>query len=534
MKIFSTHPRGDAFPLKKLLRQNLVFILVLLLLMLIFGMLLYLGSRQIYDEEEQWRGQKTMAEVNSGKTNINNYFSDLRRDLDFTLALPELKNYYSENFTPTKKMEAEHVLTGFLEGKQFYQITVTDSSEAEVLEVSSKSEGQLSWPSGLNNRDMHKNLFPKSIKLGKDQVALSPVYYATEKMGSKLSRKVLMTIAMPIIADQTIKGVVFIDLDLTDVFKILPNTQLFMQTNDGMDIFLNQDGSLDFKRLNYPLTDNSNWYSVNDMERIHYSPVSIFAQQPFILAEYHQLPLLKVTLGKLRYIFAALFLIFLSLVVYSVSTNLLIIKKLFNTQKAIVFSLAALAEGRDQETGRHLERSRDYAVILAQQLKTHKKYRKVITDEFIDTLYYAATLHDIGKVAIPDAILLKEGKLNEAEYAEIKKHVITGKNILKETINKYKLKESFLEMGMRICAYHHEKYNGKGYPQGLKGRDIPIEARIFALCDAYDAIRSKRSYKGDRSHQEAKEKIMADINQHFDPEVVEAFLECENKFADIK
>lgn len=111
----------------------------------------------------------------------------------------------------------------------------------------------------------------------------------------------------------------------------------------------------------------------------------------------------------------------------------------------------------------------------------------------------------------------------------MKKHVLTGKNILKETIDKYDLTESFLEMGMNICAYHHEKFNGKGYPEGLKGQEIPIEARIFALCDAYDAIRSKRSYKEGLSHQEAKDRIVADKNQHFDPEVVEAFLECEEK-----
>jgi len=138
-------------------------------------------------------------------------------------------------------------------------------------------------------------------------------------------------------------------------------------------------------------------------------------------------------------------------------------------------------------------------------------------------------LHDIGKVAIPDAILLKNGKLTDIEFDEMKKHVLTGQNVLRETIEKYHLTESFLEMGMNICAYHHEKFNGKGYPEGLGGEEIPLEARIFALCDAYDAIRSKRSYKEGLSHLEAMNRIVADKNQHFDPEVVEAFLECEKK-----
>ena len=112
------------------------------------------------------------------------------------------------------------------------------------------------------------------------------------------------------------------------------------------------------------------------------------------------------------------------------------------------------------------------------------------------------------------------------------KHVLTGQNVLRETIDKYHLTESFLEMGMNICAYHHEKFNGKGYPEGLVGEEIPLEARIFALCDAYDAIRSKRSYKEAIPHLEAMNRIVADKNQHFDPDVVEAFLKCEKNSDD--
>jgi putative two-component system response regulator len=485
----------------------------------------------VYDEEEQWRGQITMAEVSSGKTNISSYFTDLRRDLDFTLALPELKDYYSQDFTPLQKMEATHVLTGFLEGKQVYQMTLMNTSGQEKLQINNKTEPLLSWPHGLSNSDVHKNLLQRAMKLQKGQAVLSPVYFAAENKGSHLTKQVLITMAMPLIHDETTKGVLFIDLDLSNVFKILPNTQLFIQTNNGNDIFYNQNTkTLTIKNLNYPLSDGANWYQLNDMEMIHYAQVQIFDQQPFILAEYHQLPLLKVTLGKLIYMFVALFLIFLSLVVYSILKNFSIVKKLAGTQKAIVFSLAALAEGRDPETGGHLERSRDYAIILAQQLQTHKPYEKTITNEFIDNLYYAAALHDIGKVAISDAILLKNGKLTDAEYDEMKKHVLTGKNILKETIEKYQLTESFLEMGMNICAYHHERMDGKGYPEGLKGQEIPLEARIFALCDAYDAIRSKRSYKEGLPHHEAVNRIVADKNRHFDPEIVEAFLECEARF----
>jgi len=166
-------------------------------------------------------------------------------------------------------------------------------------------------------------------------------------------------------------------------------------------------------------------------------------------------------------------------------------------------------------------------------LSKDKKYRKLITNEFIEDLYDAAPLHDIGKVGIRDAILLKESKLTNEEYEEIKKHVKIGKQILQNTIDKFKLKQLFFIMGRNICAYHHEKYNGKGYPEGLKGQEIPLEARIFTLCDAYDAIRSKRPYKNELSHEEAVKRIKSDSGEHFDPDIVDAFLKCEKEFLKI-
>jgi putative two-component system response regulator len=203
---------------------------------------------------------------------------------------------------------------------------------------------------------------------------------------------------------------------------------------------------------------------------------------------------------------------------------------LIGAQKAVLFSLAGLAEWRDTETGLHLERTRNYSVILAKELRKNKKYRKVITDEFIDDLYDAASLHDIGKVGIRDSILLKEGKLTNEEFEEMKRHVIIGKQVLQDAADKFNLKQSFITMGKNICAYHHEKYNGKGYPEGLKGEEIPLEARIFALSDAYDAIRSKRPYKQGLSHTEAVKRIKADRGEHFDPDIVDAFLKCEKEF----
>ncbi|AFM39612.1 response regulator containing a CheY-like receiver domain and an HD-GYP domain [Desulfosporosinus acidiphilus SJ4] len=530
MKRFSTQPGEDSFIIRKLIRQNLVYLLVILLLLIIFGISLYFGTRQVYEEEEQWRSQKTMAEVASGKTNISEYFLDFRRDLDFILSLPNVKSYFNENFNPSKRSGAEKLLSSFSDSKKLYQMTVTNLSGAETLKVEGSTKRKSTWSDGMSNEELHRKLFEKAITLNKGQETLSPIYYGTVKEGANTTKRVLMTLAMPIYDDRSVKGVLFIDIDLMNVFEVLPNTQLFLQTDYGADIFLDQKtGLLNVQRLGYDLTGNKGWYPVTDLEMIHYSWVKVFSDQPFIIAEYHQLPLLKVTLGKFIYLFGAICVVFLSLIILSIFTTFSVVKKTINTQKAIVFSLATLAEGRDSETGKHLERSRDYAMIIARQLSTTKRYNKVITHDFLDNLYYAAALHDIGKVAVPDAVLLKEGKLTDAEYQEMKKHVRTGQNLLRETIEKYHLTESFIEMGMNICAYHHEKFNGRGYPEGLAGEEIPLEARIFALCDAYDAIRSKRSYKKGLSHQEAVERIVADKNQHFDPEVVEAFLQCEEK-----
>ncbi|KJR45627.1 hypothetical protein UF75_3982 [Desulfosporosinus sp. I2] len=282
-----------------------------------------------------------MAEVTSGKTIISNYFSDLQRDLDFVLALPELKSYFVQEFNPLKESGAEKVLADFLEVKQSYQMTITNLSGAEMLKVESETLRALSWPNGLSNREIHSELFEKAVALEKGQIAFSPIYFATETEGTNTTKRVLMTLALPLFDDSAVKkGVSFIDLDLINVFEILANIQLFIQTDDGTDIFFDQKvGTLDIKNLGYALTGNSGWYPVTDLEMIHYSRVKIFADQPFIIAEYHQYPLLKVTLGKLIYLFGGLFLLFLSLVVFSILTNFSVLKKTINTQKAIVFSL---------------------------------------------------------------------------------------------------------------------------------------------------------------------------------------------------
>lgn len=203
------------------------------------------------------------------------------------------------------------------------------------------------------------------------------------------------------------------------------------------------------------------------------------------------------------------------------------------TQQATVFGLARLAESRDPETGEHLERMRRYVREIAIEMATWPKYDRIIDSGFVETLYYSSPLHDIGKVGIPDAILLKPGKLSPEEFDIMKTHALIGGDTLKDA-DEEAGGNSFLEMGRDIAYHHHEKWDGSGYPHGLLGPDIPLCARIVALGDAYDAMTTKRPYKEPFSHEKTRQLILEGAGKHFDPEVVEAFLKREQKFIRIQ
>ena len=202
------------------------------------------------------------------------------------------------------------------------------------------------------------------------------------------------------------------------------------------------------------------------------------------------------------------------------------------TRDVAIVSLSALAESRDNETGAHIIRTQEYVKALAEHMSQSEKHAPLLTPEYIELLYKSAPLHDVGKVGVPDNVLLKPGKLTDEEFAIMKKHPEIGAEAL--SIAESQLGScSFLRVAKEISLTHHEKWNGQGYPNQLAGEDIPLSGRLMTLADVYDALISKRVYKPAFSHEKAKGIIIEGKGQHFDPDVVEAFLAVEQQFVEI-
>jgi len=199
----------------------------------------------------------------------------------------------------------------------------------------------------------------------------------------------------------------------------------------------------------------------------------------------------------------------------------------------VIYALSKIAQLKDKETGSHLNRVGAYSKIIAKGLEKHPKYQGFINRRYIEDLYMSCPLHDIGKVGIDDAILKKPGTFTQEEHNMMKKHVEIGY----ETILSIKTKFpelTFLDMGLHIIRSHHEKYDGTGYPDGLKGQEIPLSARIVALADYYDALVSERIYKTAYSHEDAVKQITDLKGIHFDPDIVDVFVLSNHEFDRIR
>jgi putative two-component system response regulator len=203
------------------------------------------------------------------------------------------------------------------------------------------------------------------------------------------------------------------------------------------------------------------------------------------------------------------------------------------THNATISVIADMVENRDKVTGGHIERTQLYLEILINELARTGTYKDEMADWDISLLLPSAQLHDVGKIAISDLILNKPSKLTPEEFAKMKEHCAEGERIIEHIIGKTK-NSSFMSHAKRFAGYHHEKWDGTGYPRGLSGENIPLEGRIMAVADVYDALVSERPYKKPFSHEQAVEIIQKDSGAHFDPNIVEAFLFVADEFQSVQ
>ena len=204
-------------------------------------------------------------------------------------------------------------------------------------------------------------------------------------------------------------------------------------------------------------------------------------------------------------------------------------------QASTITAFCALAEARDNETGNHIRRTQHYVRILAENLRDHPRFREKLEGEVIQLLFKSAPLHDVGKVATPDAILLKNGKLTPEEWVLMKQHCEYGRNAIMQAESALGgvSDASFLLYAAEIAYGHHERWDGSGYPQGISGDAIPLSARLMAVADVYDALISRRVYKPPFPHEQALSMIVAERGRHFDPDIVDALLRVAGEFAEI-
>jgi putative two-component system response regulator len=202
-------------------------------------------------------------------------------------------------------------------------------------------------------------------------------------------------------------------------------------------------------------------------------------------------------------------------------------------QDVTIIAMGSLAETRDSETGNHIRRTQNYVKMLAMKLKNNPRFKHILTDENIELLYKSAPLHDIGKVGVPDHILLKPGKLTPQEFEIMEKHTVFGRDAILAAEKRLESPTSFLTFAREIAYSHQEKWDGSGYPEGLTGDDIPISARLMAVADVYDALITRRIYKPAFAHEESVDIIKNGYAAHFDPDIVDAFIEIEKELYEV-
>lgn len=517
---------------KKFLIENRRILFASILLLFTFSFLILFSSNRIYIREKDLIMDNEDVLLSNQSLTIKNYFSDISDDLNFLASNPVTLNFINNNFNSVNaEQDLINLLSEFIiSNKRYERIIVLDNTGKEKLKLL-----YLNDKDKVVKDEQLKILDENLIKDYWQQINENKIFVSMIKIDpdSKTSKKIETDMGSGLYNSKNEKaGLIITKINLNRLSQLLPKN-MFIQTEEG-DLILSQyDISDTPEKSNYLFNSSNGILNVSRSSGVHFIKIEYLPKNFLTIASIHDHGPLINNLIILIITSSTFFILLIILLISWLFINYKKFKDLIEANKAIIFSLAQLAEFRDGSTGAHLNRTRKYTTILAQELSHNKKYKKIINKKFLEELDTASIMHDIGKVGTRDSILLKKSSLTPAEYEEIKKHVLIGSNIIENTLNEYKISQSIFAVGKNIIKYHHEKFNGSGYPCGLKGEEIPFEARIFALADAYDAIRSRRSYKESLPHSAAIERILSDSNKHFDPEVVKAFMSCEKKFLEI-
>jgi HD-GYP domain-containing protein (c-di-GMP phosphodiesterase class II) len=520
---------------RKLIWQNRLYFFTVSVLFVFLAAILLIGQSLIYNTEAARQHALEQVELSTAEEKITAFFSDTGANFSFLPHVPSFSAYADSGFQSEKYAnEVSQLIQHFLENQAEYrQFEIVNQQGLEVMHVDAGIDPQapIVQIDSLKNQS-DAEYFQKALELNRDELYVSPLYSST---GDEGIRDVpVFRLAAPIVKTNGEKSGVFAATISFEVcLRSLPQ-EIFVQTPAEELISIRPDGGINFSQSNLQFTEDSGLLEISADTSVHYVRIHYLGNNELVVAKNHAHPLLAEELNRLILAVIGILAILL-LIIWVISyINLRKSREIIEAERAIISALAGLAEGRDPETGHHLEKTRTYTITLARQLSKKPSYHKTINRDFLENIYDAVQLHDIGKVGIRDSILLKNGKLTDGEFEEMKQHVRIGKEVIQNAIGDFKLNQPFLLMGRNICEYHHEKVDGTGYLKGLAGEDILIEARIFAVCDAYDAIRSKRPYKEALPHEEAVNRIKNDRGKHFDPDVVDAFLECEREFARIE
>jgi hemerythrin len=500
------------------------YALVLSGVFVICVLILAFGGRMVYVNEAASRTMQIRASLDSDAAALGEALGDVHGSGTFLAGLPVFASAARDALkSPDWRKDAVAIVRAFLlnHGK-FSKVFILDAGGSVVAAVA----GNDSARAGHDGARVYlpRELMARALGAGSGRA----VYFVLER-GSDEGEGSAWLVAS---AFGQSAGILVFQVPFGALMSHL-SPQAYLLNLHGTVLAGSGPGGQMFEHAPDAASAGFSTFKVSDTESVNFYRISPEGSPDLVLARHHTASYLKTSLIKLTVVSVVIIVLFYlsNLVVGFLSVRQF--GRASATQRALIDSLAGLAERRDPITGSHLERTRNFSLLISRELRAHAGVGGVITERFLEDMHDAVPLHDIGKVAVPDSILLKPARLTPGEYDVMKTHVTVGNEILVAIMERYGTDDSFLMMARNLCTYHHEKYDGTGYPEGLRADAIPLEARIFAICDVYDALRAERPYKPGLTHERAVEIILEDRGRHFDPDVTDAFVACADQFYEI-